>query len=87
MDTVARMPAAGRCARTRGPDPGLGSHAMLDAFSDEAVDVMVEMAGPGSDTPLLAVELRRLGDALGGGRHPGVAGAPTSTSPSGGPLR
>ena len=67
MDTIARMPAAGLVRLHQdpeGPTPGLGSHAMLDAVPDEAVDVIVEMAGPGSDTPLLAVELRQLGGAL-----------------------
>jgi FAD/FMN-containing dehydrogenase len=67
MDTVARMPAAGLVRLHQdpeGPTPGLSSHAMLDACPDEAVDVMVRMAGPGSDTPLLAVELRQLGGAL-----------------------
>lgn len=67
MDTVARMPAAGLVRLHQdpeGPTPGLSSHAMLDAVPDEAVDLMVHMAGPGSDTPLLAVELRQLGGAL-----------------------
>jgi FAD/FMN-containing dehydrogenase len=68
MDTVAVMPAAGLCRLHQdpeGPTPGIGDHAMLDGLPAEAVATLVELAGPGSGSPLLSVELRQLGGALG----------------------
>jgi len=37
---------------------------MLDGLTAEAVDALVDAAGPGSGSPLLMVELRHLGGAL-----------------------
>jgi FAD/FMN-containing dehydrogenase len=67
IDTIAPMPAAGLVRLHQdpeGPTPGLSSHAMLDALPAEAIDTIVREAGPGSGSPLLAVELRQLGGAL-----------------------
>ena len=55
------------------PVPGMADHAMLDELPAEAIDAMIEAGGPGSGSPLLAVELRHLGGALS--RVPAGAGA------------
>jgi FAD/FMN-containing dehydrogenase len=47
------------------PVPGLGDGALIDALPAAAVDALVDRAGPGSGSPLLAVELRHLGGAVG----------------------
>jgi FAD/FMN-containing dehydrogenase len=76
IDTVAPMPAAGLVRLHQdpeGPTPGISHHAMLDALPAEAIDTLVAEAGPGSGSPLLAVELRQLGGALS--RSPEDAGA------------
>ena len=56
--------------------PGVGDGALLDVMPGEAIDALVAVSGP--DTPLLSVELRHLGGALGraarGPRRPGDAG-------------
>lgn len=67
IDTVAPMPAAGLVRLHQdpeGPTPGISHHAMLDALSAEAIDAIVREGGPGSGSPLLAIELRQLGGAL-----------------------
>ena len=67
MDTVAAMPASGLMRLHQdpeGPTPGLSHHSMLDALPPEAIDTLVREAGPGSGSPLLALELRQLGGAL-----------------------
>jgi FAD/FMN-containing dehydrogenase len=46
------------------PTPGVGDGMMVDALDAEAVSRIVEIAGPGTDSPLLAFELRQLGGAL-----------------------
>jgi hypothetical protein len=48
-----------------GPTPGMSDSSMLAELPAEAIDRMVELAGPGSDSPLTVVELRHLGGALG----------------------
>jgi hypothetical protein len=55
------------------PVPGLSSHQMISALTDEAIDAVLELAGPGLPTSLMMVELRQLGGALG--RAPEDAGA------------
>jgi hypothetical protein len=47
-----------------GPVPGAGDGGQLDVMSDEAIDALVAVAGAGSGSPLLSVELRHLGGAL-----------------------
>ena len=46
------------------PVPGASDYVMLDDLTPEAVDQIVELAGPGSDSPLLVVEVRQLGGAI-----------------------
>jgi hypothetical protein len=45
--------------------PGISDSMMLDGLDAEAVDRLVDATGPGSGSPLLMVELRHLGGALG----------------------
>jgi FAD/FMN-containing dehydrogenase len=47
------------------PTPAISASCMLRELTPEAVDSMLEVAGPGSGSPLLMVELRHLGGALG----------------------
>jgi FAD binding domain-containing protein/berberine-like enzyme len=46
------------------PVPALSGHLMLNELPSQAIDALVEAAGPGSGSPLLSVELRQLGGAL-----------------------
>jgi FAD/FMN-containing dehydrogenase len=46
------------------PTPAFGRHALLTDLPEAAIDALLEAAGPGTDSPLLAVELRHLGGAL-----------------------
>jgi Berberine and berberine like len=43
--------------------PGVGDGALLDVVPGEAIDALVAVSGP--DTPMLSVELRHLGGAVG----------------------
>ncbi|TYC05149.1 FAD-binding oxidoreductase [Micromonospora sp. WP24] len=69
IDTFARVPAATLSRLHMDPEqptPGGGRSALLDELPSEAVDRLVETAGPDSGTSLfLAAELRQLGGALG----------------------
>ncbi|WP_217913984.1 FAD-binding oxidoreductase [Miltoncostaea marina] len=68
IDTVAAMPPTGLVRLHQdpeGPTPGVGDGALLDALPAEAIDALLRDAGPGSGSPLLSVELRHLGGALG----------------------
>ena len=63
-------PDAARCSHLHmdpeHPVPGAGDgDAARRAAAREAIDALVAVAGPGSGSPLLSVELRHLGGALG----------------------
>jgi FAD/FMN-containing dehydrogenase len=47
-----------------GPVPGLSDTAMLDSLPDEAIETIIEKAGPGSDSVMLITELRHMGGAF-----------------------
>lgn len=47
------------------PTPGFHGHVLLADADDLVLDRLLELAGPGRDTPLLFAELRHLGGALG----------------------
>jgi hypothetical protein len=47
------------------PVPARGDGMVLDRLTPAAIDALVEAVGPGSGSPLLAVELRQLGGAIG----------------------
>lgn len=67
IDTV-EMVAPTELLRLHGdpeePVPAVGHHAMLGELPAEAVDVLVDVAGADSGSPLIGVELRHLGGAL-----------------------
>jgi hypothetical protein len=67
MDTWATIPVPG-LVRLHGdpeqPVPGVGDGWQLRELTPEAADAFVELGGPGSGSPLLALELRQLGGAL-----------------------
>jgi FAD/FMN-containing dehydrogenase len=68
MDTFAPIPPVGLSRIHMDPEdpvPGISDTAMLDGLSAEMIDALVDTAGPGSGSPLLLVELRHLGGALG----------------------
>jgi FAD/FMN-containing dehydrogenase len=47
------------------PVPGVGDHVLLGELSPEAVDALVRVAGVDSGSPLIGVQVRQLGGALG----------------------
>ena len=66
-DTVAMSPAPALQMLHMDPPepvPGASDYAMLDDLDADAIDRIVELAGPGSGSPLLSVELRQLGGAI-----------------------
>ncbi len=68
MSTFGQIPAAGLCRIHMEPEtpvPGLGHHRVLTGLPDEAIDVLAELCGADSGTPLLMTEVRHLGGALG----------------------
>jgi hypothetical protein len=46
------------------PVPGVSGHGLYEELPSEAIDALVEVAGPGSGSPLVSVELRHTGGAL-----------------------
>ena len=76
MDMFGPMPIEG-LMRLHGdpeePMPFASDHSMVDHLPDEAIDALVAQHGAGSGSPLMIVELRQLGGALG--RAPVGAGA------------
>jgi FAD/FMN-containing dehydrogenase len=68
MDTFDSIPPVGLSYIHMDPEdpiPGMSDSALLDGLPEEAVDAIVEVAGPGSGSPLVMFELRHLGGALG----------------------
>ena len=47
------------------PVPGLGDSVTLGELTPEAVDALVGLVGAGADSPLMGVQVRQLGGALG----------------------
>jgi FAD/FMN-containing dehydrogenase len=47
------------------PTPAISVSSMLGALTPAVADALIEVAGPGSGSPMLMVELRHLGGALG----------------------
>ena len=68
MDTLQPTPVPELGRLHMDPDhpvPAVGDGLMLDALPADAVDEVVRATGPGSGSPLLSVEVRQLGGALG----------------------
>jgi FAD/FMN-containing dehydrogenase len=79
LDTFAAIPAPALQQLHMDPDqpaPSHGDGEFLADFPAAAIDALLNLAGPGADTPLVSVEIRHLGGALG--RHaPGDGAQPT----------
>ncbi|MCV2393317.1 FAD-binding oxidoreductase [Actinotalea sp. M2MS4P-6] len=56
------------------PSPSMLAATRLTGLTDEAIDALVAVAGGGSGTPILQVQLRHLGGALADPGSPAVAG-------------
>ncbi len=68
MDTFATQPPAGIAGLHMDPPepgPALGDGMLLDELDATALGAWLELVGPGSDSPLVSVELRHIGGALG----------------------
>jgi hypothetical protein len=68
IDMFAPIPAAALSHIHMDPEhpvPGHGDGMVLDELTPAAIEALVAIAGPGSGSPLLAVELRQLGGAIG----------------------
>jgi hypothetical protein len=68
MDTFATIPAFELQHLHMDPPqpvPGLGDHMLLSDLTPEGIDEVVGVAGAGSTSPLLSVEFRHLGGAIG----------------------
>jgi FAD/FMN-containing dehydrogenase len=66
LDTFAAVPPAALLALHMDPPdpvPYVGGDAMLADLPAAAIDELISVAGPGSGSPLLSVELRHLGGA------------------------
>ena len=73
FDTFAMIPATGLHKLHMDPEhpvPGAGDGMLLSELTPEAVETLVSVAGPGTGSPLLSLEVRHLGGAIarpGGG--------------------
>jgi hypothetical protein len=68
MDTFATIPASELQALHMDPPqpvPGIGDHMLLRDLTRAGIESIVAAAGAGSSSPLLSVEFRHLGGALG----------------------
>ena len=67
MDTFGVIPVAAMDAISMDPVDPMGSiqrSEMLDDLSPEAIEALVEVAGPDSGSPLIMLEIRQLGGVL-----------------------
>jgi len=67
IDTFAAAPLEALIRLHMDPEPPMpaqGDGMMVDALDADAIAAIVEIAGPGTDSPLPMVELRQLGGAL-----------------------
>ena len=67
IDTFGTVPASSLIRLHMDPEPPMpvaGDGVMVDALDADAIAAMVEVAGPGTDSPLIIVELRQLGGTL-----------------------
>ena len=74
IDTFGAVPAAALMRIHMDPEPpmpGKGDGFMVDDLDGDAIKAIVELAGPGTESPLLMVELRQLGGTLRD-RRPGA---------------
>jgi FAD binding domain/Berberine and berberine like len=67
MDTMGTLPAPALSHLHMDPEhpvPGAGDGLLLDRLPAEAIDAVIRAAGPGTSSPLLAVELRHIGGEM-----------------------
>jgi hypothetical protein len=67
MDTFATIPAPALTRLHQDPEepgPFVSDTALLDELPSAAIDELLALAGPGSGSPLMMVELRQVGGAL-----------------------
>ena len=67
LDTFTTMPPAGLAELhmdPRDPIPAMSAHQLLNELPASAIDDLVTVAGPGSGSTLVSVELRHTGGAL-----------------------
>src|SRR5262249_57200100 len=79
MDTFATIPVQELKHLHMDPDHPVQAHGdgmLLSEFNDAAIDALVAIAGAGSGSPLLTLEVRHAGGALA--RQAPGAGAPSS---------
>ena len=77
-DTIGMIPTPALCHLHMDPEQpslGAGDGSLLAALPAEAVDAIVRIAGPGTDSPLAAVELRQLGGEMSRARPQNGAAA------------
>ncbi|MET0864881.1 MAG: FAD-dependent oxidoreductase [Nakamurella sp.] len=68
IDTFAEMPTAGLGLIHMDPPtpvPAAGDGMIIDELTDDAVEALLAVAGPGTESALLMVDLRQLGGAVG----------------------
>jgi FAD/FMN-containing dehydrogenase len=76
MDMFGPMPIEGLMRLHGDPEEPMAfssDHSMVDHLPDEAIDEIVALAGAGTGSPLMMVEIRQMGGAMG--RAPEGAGA------------
>jgi hypothetical protein len=74
IDTFGAVPAAALMRIHMDPEPpmpGKGDGFLVDDLDGDAIKAIIELAGPGTESPLLMVELRQLGGTLRD-RRPGA---------------
>lgn len=72
MDTATTIPVAELAHMHMDPEfpvPAVGDGFQLREFPTEALDALLAVAGSGTDSPLLSVELRHVGGALARASH------------------
>ena len=79
IDTFETVPAPALAQLHMDPEdpvPGTGGHQLLADATPETMAEIIRVAGPGSNSPLLSVEIRHLGGAVGSApEDAGVVGA------------
>lgn len=68
IDTLAVIPPIGLLRLHMDPEqpvPAIGGGQLLRGFPREAIDAMLAVAGPDTDSPLLSLEVRHIGGAMG----------------------
>jgi hypothetical protein len=68
IDTFAEMSTAGLGMIHMDPPtpvPGVGDGMIIEELTDDAIEALLAVAGPGAESALLMVDLRQLGGAVG----------------------